>query len=58
MLKENLSRMKMKSEIIKTDFYSFKTKKKFDVVVIDAPALQLVQLEKIRRYNTYFQKRD
>ena len=37
MLKENLSRMKMKSEIIKTDFYSFKTKKKFDVVVIDAP---------------------
>ena len=36
MLKENLSRMKMKSEIIKTDFYSFKTKK-FDVVVIDAP---------------------
>ena len=37
MLKENLSRMKMKSEIIKTDFYRFKTKKKFDVVVIDAP---------------------
>ena len=37
MLKENFSRMKMKSEIIKTDFYRFKTKKKFDVVVIDAP---------------------
>ena len=37
MLKENLARMKMKSEIIKTDFYSFKTKKKFDIVVIDAP---------------------
>ena len=36
MLKETLSRMKMKSEIIKTDFYRFKTKK-FDVVVIDAP---------------------
>ena len=37
MLKENLARMKMKSEIIKTDFYKYKTKKKFDVVVIDAP---------------------
>ena len=37
MLKENLARMKMKSEIIETDFYKYKTKKKFDVVVIDAP---------------------
>ena len=37
MLKENLARMKMKSEIIKTDFYKYKTKKKFDIVVIDAP---------------------
>ena len=37
LLKQNLARMKMKSEIIQTDFYSLKTKKKFDVVLIDAP---------------------
>ena len=37
MLKENLARMKMKGEIIQTDFYKYKTKKKFDIVVIDAP---------------------
>ena len=37
MLEENLLRMKMKTEIIKKDFYKFESKKKFDIVLIDVP---------------------
>ena len=58
MLKENLARMKMKSEIIKTDFYRFKTKKKFDVVVIDAPCSSTGTIRKNKEIQYLFpQKR-
>ena len=36
-LEENLARMKMKTDIIKTNFYNYNSKKKFDLVLIDAP---------------------
>ena len=36
-LEENLTRMKMKTDIIKTNFYNYNSKKKFDLVLIDAP---------------------
>ena len=36
-LKENLTRMNMNADIFQTDFYDFKSKKKFDLVLIDVP---------------------
>ena len=36
-LKENLTRMNMTADIFQTDFYDFKSKKKFDLVLIDVP---------------------
>ena len=36
-LKENLTRMSMNADIFQTDFYDFKSKKKFDLVLIDVP---------------------
>lgn len=36
-LKDNLARTNMQSKVILTDFYKFKTRKKFDIVVIDVP---------------------
>ena len=53
-LKENLARMKMKSEVINTDFYRFKTKKKFDVVVIDAPCSSIGTIRKNKEIQYLF----
>ena len=36
-LQENLTRMNMKADVFQTDFYDFKSKKKFDLVLIDVP---------------------
>ena len=54
MLKENFARMKMKSEVIKKDFYRFKTKKKFDVVVIDAPCSSIGTIRKNKEVQYLF----
>ncbi len=37
LLKQNLVRMEMKAEIIRADIKKFKTKKKYDIILLDAP---------------------
>ena len=58
MLEENLLRMKMKTEIIKKDFYKFESKKKFDIVLIDVPCSATGTIKKNKELQYLFpQKR-
>ena len=56
-LKENLDRMRMKSEIVKTDFYRFKTQKKFDLVVLDVPCSSTGTIRKNKEIQYLFPKK-
>ncbi len=57
MLRENLARMKMKSEIVETDFYKFKSQKKFDLVVIDVPCSSTGTIRKNKEIQYLFPKK-
>ena len=57
MLKENLARMKMKTEIIKTDLYRFNSQKKFDIVLIDVPCSATGTIRKNKELQYLFPKK-